>query len=300
MSMLRRFFEIFRGNNGEAPKTNPEPKPRPAGATPKAPKVDFSNPSTSTKPKPTYSLDDVGSPTAKSPSATAHPTTPEPTPTIMQETPPPPPQPSAASGAGEFEKAMALAGQRMDKLLAETGKLTLQLREAEKGRQDDHKRLSEANAELIEQQTKKDELIKSLYASLEQKAGQASVRALVEVRKLCQDLLNTPAEKQLPHDELVQWIAGDIDQKLQNLEVFWEEFPAGTPLAKIPGDQLESSPRQETTEDPAKANTVAQTLRPCYYLKTDSKRIIIAKASVVLYRFSPPTPATPTSSNPTA
>jgi hypothetical protein len=188
----------------------------------------------------------------------------------------------------------------MDRLLADTERLTKQLREAEAGREADHKRLADANTELIEQQRKKDEQIASLNALLEQKAGQASVKSLVEVRKSCQDLLGTPKDKQLGHDELVHWIAADIDQKLANLDVLTEEFPVGTPLAKILGDQLESSPRYEPTEDAAKANTVARSLRPCYYFKTDSKIVIIAKASVVLYRFTPTTPATPPSPHPAA
>jgi len=301
MSIIKDLWSIFKGQDATPKKPEPKPRPTPGPTAGKPPKVDFSSPSPTPKAKPGLTLDDVGDgatppppPTISQPTATEH------TPSTMHDTPPPPPQPASPAVAGDFEKSLALAGQKMDRLVADTERLTKQLREAEAGRAADHKRLADANTELIEQQRKKDEQIASLNALLEQKAGQASVKSLVEVRKSCQDLLGTPKDKQLGHDELVNWIATDIDQKLANLDVLTEEFPVGTHLAKIPGDQLESSPRSEPTEDAAKANTVARSLRPCYYLKTDSKRIIIAKASVVLYRLTTPTPAAQPSPNPTA
>lgn len=288
-----------KGNRPEKPTPKPRPSLGPADGKP--PKVDFSSPSPPPKIKSGLTLDDVGDGAIPPPPPTiSQPNSTENTQSTMPETPPPPPQPTSPAIAGDFEKSLALAGQKMDSLIADTVRLTKQLREAEAGRAADHKRLADANAELIEQQRKKDELIASLTALLEQKAGQASVKSLVEVRKICQDLLGTPKDKQLGHDELVNWIAADIDQKLVNLDVLTEEFPVGTSLAKIPGDQLESSPRYEPTEEAAKANTVARSLRPCYYFKSDSKRIIIAKASVVLYRLTPPTPAAQPSPNPTA
>lgn len=301
MSFIKDFWSILKGPDATPEKPEPKPKPTPGPTAGKPPKVDFSSPSPSPKAKPSLTLDDVGDgATPPPPPMTAQPNSTEHSPSTMPETPPQPPQPASPAIAGDFEKSLALAGQKMDRLIADTERLTKQLREAEAGRAADHKRLSDANAELIEQQRKKDEQIASLNALLEQKAGQASVKSLVEVRKSCQDLLGTPKDKQLGHDELVHWIAADIDQKLANLDVLTEEFPVGTHLSKIPGDQLESSPRYEPTEEAAKANTVARSLRPCYYFKTDSKRIIIAKASVVLYRLTPPTPATPPSSHPTA
>jgi hypothetical protein len=282
-----------KGNQPEKPDAKPRPTPGPSADKP--PEVKFP------PPKAKHHIMDVSKVAIPTPpTAIPQPNSTENTQSTMPETPPPPPQPAASAIAGDFEKSLALAGQKMDRLIADTDRLTKQLREAESGRAADHKRLAEANAELIEQQRKKDEQIASLTALLEQKAGQASVKSLVEVRKICQDLLGTPKDKQLGHDELVNWIAADIDQKLANLDVLTEEFPVGTPLAKIPGDQLESSPRYEPTEDAAKANTVARSIRPCYYFKTDSRRIIIAKASVVLYRLTQPTPATPTSSTPPA
>ena len=286
---------LRKGNHAEKPEPKPRPTPGPSAG--KAPDVKFPT----SKDKQVLRLEDLRKGTTPTPPPTiAQPNSNDNTQSTMPETPPPPPQPATPAIAGDFEKFLALAGQKMDRLIADTDRLTKQLREAEAGRAADHKRLADTNAELIEQQRKKDEQIASLTALLEQRSGQASVKSLVEVRKICQDLLGTPKDKQLGHDELVHWIAADIDQKLANLDVLTEEFPVGTPLAKIPGDQLESSPRHEPTEDAAKANTVARSLRPCYYFKSDSKRIIIAKASVVLYRLTAPTPAAQPSPNPNA
>ena len=126
-----------------------------------------------------------------------------------------------------------------------------------------------------------------------------SLRALIEVRKLCQDMLST--QKPMEHDALVNFITGKIDDKLFELDIKTEEFTPGTPLEKIPGERVEFSPKHEITDELSKVNHVAKLLRPCYYFERDSKRIIIAKAIIILYQLSEPKPssAIPLDNNPT-
>jgi hypothetical protein len=146
--------------------------------------------------------------------------------------------------------------------------------------------LNKAVSELKSQITIKDEQISKLESLLERKSTYPSLRALIEVKKLCLDMVGT--QKPLAHDELITFVAGAVDSQLDKLDVQFFEFTEGTPLDRIPGEQVELAPRHESTEDQTKHNQVARLLRPCYYLERDSKRIVIAKALVVLYRFTPP------------
>ena len=286
-------FKYFRSTPSKAPGEAPAPTKRPTPENGEAPVVNFTE-NTSAKPKAGLTLDSLNNtPTKVSASSTQSPTAP------MPDSPPPPPTPSSTPtvsvGPGDFEKALAHAGQRMDAMLAQTTELTRQLKLSEKAKTEATIALSQATESLDKQLEHKDAELVKLSALLDQKSSYPSLRALIEVKKLCQDMLET--QKPLSHDELIKFIADDIDNKLSGLDVQSIEFAPGTPLEKIPGEQVENSPRSEPTQDTTQVNQVARLLRPCYYIERDSKRIIIAKASVVLYRLTPVTP-TPTSSTP--
>ena len=226
---------------------------------------------------------------------------------VQQPAPPPPTPPTAVTyqpttpviessqpsptpaAPGDFEKALAQAGQRMDSLLTQTQELTRLLKLAEKAKTDLQVELNKATGELSRQLGQKDEQITKLDAQLDRRSTFPSLRALIDVKKLCLDMLNT--QKEVPREEMVNFITAEIDSQLANLEVQVSEFAVGTPLEKIPGDQVETDRRHEPTEDLAKNNQVYRLLRPCYYLERDSKRIIVAKALVILYRYQPSSPA---------
>jgi hypothetical protein len=262
-----------------------------------APKVILSDETTQPKPRThTLNLDSVSGPIAKPVAQTPNAPSPPPPASTMPE-----PQPAASSsvGPGDFEKSLAQAGQRMDTLLAQTIELTRQLKLSEKAKTEATVDLGKAISELKAQISTKDEQISKLENTLDRKSTYPSLRALLEVKKLCLDMIGT--QKPLPHDELIAFVTGAIDGQLEKLDIQSVEFPVGTPLEKIPGDQVESVARHESTDDPAKHNQVARLLQPCYFFERDSKRIIIAKALVVLYRLNPPvknpetTPQTPNS-----
>ena len=292
---LAAYFLIkyFRSSTAKAPGKAPMPTKRPTPENGEAPVVSFTE-NTSAKPKAGLTLDSLNNtPTKVSASSTPSPTAP------MPDSPPPPPTPSSTPtvsvGPGDFEKALAHAGQRMDAMLVQSTELTRQLKLSEKAKTEATIALNQATESLTKQLEYKDAELSKLSALVEQKSSYPSLRALIEVKKLCQDMLGT--QKPLSHDDLIKFIADDIDNKLSGLDVQSVEFAPGTPLEKIPGEQVENSPRSEPTQDPTQVNQVARLLRPCYYIERDSKRIIIAKASVVLYRLTPVTP-TPTSSTP--
>jgi hypothetical protein len=287
--------DAFAGEDAhEQPTVGEEPR---SSTQPHAVSGEIIEPAGSKKPKPgSLTLDDVSTPpprqnseTKNTPSPAPAPS-PPPKPTMNEPTPPP----VNNANPGDFEKALAQAGQRMDNLLAQTVELTRLLKLAEKGKTDAQVELNKANSELTRQLSIKDEQISKLDSQLDRKASFPSLRALIDVKKLCLDMLNT--QKEVPREEMIKFITAEIDSQLANLEVQLVEFPVGTPLEKIPGEQVEVDRRHEPTEDPSKANQVARLTRPCYYLERDSKRIIIAKAVVVLHRYiqpSPPPEATP-------
>lgn len=252
-------------------------------------------PAGSKKPKTnSLRLDDVSTPPPRQNSETKNPPAPAPSPTPKPTMNEPTPTPVNTPSPGDFEKALAQAGQRMDNLLTQTVELTRLLKLAEKGKTDAQVELNKATTELTRQLSIKDEQISKLDAQLDRKASFPSLRALIDVKKLCLDMLNT--QKEVPREEMIKFVTAEIDSQLANLEVQLVEFPVGTPLEKIPGEQVEVDRRHEPTDDPSKANQVARLTRPCYYLERDSKRIIIAKAVVVLHRYiqpSPPPEATP-------
>ena len=264
-------------------------------ATPsKNPRISFSDSSPPVKPRSGLTLGDVDDPPARTipapkPAASAHSsaptTTPQTKPTVIESH-----QPNSNSHApGDFEKALAQAGQRMDALLKQTEELNRSVKLAEKAKMDAQVELNKATTELTRQLSLKDEQIAKMDAQLDRKSTFPSLRALIEVKKLCLDMLNT--QKEVSREELVNFVTAEIDSQLANLEVQVAEFAVGTPLEKIPGDQVETDRRHEPTDDPAKNNHVARLLRPCYFLERDSKRIIVAKALVLLYRYNAAAPA---------
>lgn len=253
------------------------------------------------KPRPGLTLGDVDDPPVRAASApkpalvVVSPATspaPQTKPTVNEPTQPTP----ALSGPGDFEKALAQAGQRMDALLKQTEELNRAVKLSEKAKMEAQNELSKATTELKSQLGLKDEQIAKLDALLDRKSTFPSLRALIDVKKLCFDMLNT--QKEVSREELVSFMTAEIDSQLANLEVQVIEFPAGTPLEKIPGEQVETDRRQELCDDPAKNNLVARMLRPCYYLERDSKRIVVAKALVVLYRYQAPSPTPEAPSTP--
>jgi hypothetical protein len=247
-------------------------------------------------PKPrgnTLSLDSVSAPVAKPINQTPSSNNPAPAPATPSPTPTMPESQASSPvsvGPGDFEKSLAQAGQRMDTLLAQTIELTRQLKLSEKAKTDAGVDLGKAVSELKAQIATKDDQIAKLENTLDRKSTYPSLRALLELKKLCLDMIGT--QKPLPHDELIAFVTGAIDSQLEKLDIQYAEFPTGTPLDKIPGEQVEVAPRYESTDDPAKHNQVAKLLQPCYFFERDSKRIIIAKALVVLYRLNPPSATT--------
>lgn len=268
-------------------------KPEPAGSTTN-PRVSFTENQPPAKPRGGLTLGDVDDPppraaSAPKPAAAATPpppnSTPQAKPTVNDS---PLPSPTTAP-QGDFEKALAQAGQRMDALLKQTEELNRTVKLAEKAKMDSQVELNKATTELTRQLGLKDDQIAKLDAQLDRKSTFPSLRALIDVKKLCLDMLNT--QKEVPREQLVSFVTAEIDSQLANLEVQVVEFPVGTPLEKIPGDQVETDRRQEPTDDPTKNNQVARLLRPCYFLERDTKRIVVAKALVILYRYNPPSPA---------
>ncbi len=204
--------------------------------------------------------------------------------------------PPQSVGPGDFEKALAHAGQKMDTLLTQTTDLTRLLKLAEKEKTDAILSLNNATKELNEQLGIKDSEISRLTGILNQKSNQTVLRALINIKKICGQMLKS--EKIPTPDELVNFITGEIDDKLNDLDIQSIEFKAGTKLLDIPGDQVDVSLQQAVpTDEISKDNTVSHSILPCYYIESDSKKIIINKAIVALYRFSQPTNTSITSNS---
>jgi hypothetical protein len=196
-------------------------------------------------------------------------------------------QPEAgADDMGELEKMFAQFGQRLDALIAQNNEYLRQVKLAEKEKNDSTIENRKAVEVLEEQLAACNRQISGTEALLDRKSMFPCLRALIDVRKLCLDMIGT--KKPLPHDELIRFVTDEIDSQLQNLDISTASFPEGTPLDKIPGDQVEVSQRYEPTDDPGKNNQVFRMTRPCYYLERDSKRNIVAKAVITLYRYTPP------------
>jgi hypothetical protein len=197
------------------------------------------------------------------------------------------PQPSASPNlAGELEKTFAQFGQRIDTLIAQNADYLRQVKLAEKEKSDTIINSQKAVHVLEDQLNARNKQIAEIEALLDRKSMFPSLRALIDVRKLCLDMIGT--QKPLAHDDLIKFVTDEIDNQLLNLDIQTVSFPEGTPLEKIPGELVEVSQRHELTEDPSRNNQVFKMTRPCYYFERDSKRNIVAKASVTLYRYTPP------------
>ncbi len=254
------------------PSANESARPKDARRGPNAPRNDYTLDSV----RPTDQ--DAGRQAAPQP---VRPTPPQP----MKD-----PQPSASSNpAGELEKTFAQFGQRMDAMIAQNNEYLRQVKLAEKEKNDATIESRKAVQALEEQLRARNAQIAELDALLDRKSMIPGLKALIEVRKLCIDMLGT--QKPLAHDDLIRFVTDDIDSKLQDLDIRTIEYPEGTPLEKIPGEQIEVAQRHEPTEDPARHNQVFKMTRPCYYFERDSKRNIVAKASITLYRYVPSRPA---------
>jgi hypothetical protein len=299
--LLKKFWPALKHALSDAKAGHDEGPMEPPVAPPRDPKVTATDASRPSKPSGKITLSDVDDPrpprsSAPKPSTLASPPPPnstiQPSP-IVTDSPLPPPTPAPQ---GDFEKALAQAGQRMDALLKQTEELNRTVKLAEKAKTDAQVELNRATGELTRQLGLKDDQINKLEAMLDRKSTFPSLRALIDVKKLCLDMLNT--QKEVSRDEMVSFMTAEIDSQLANLEVQVVDFPAGTPLEKIPGEQVETDRRHELCDDPSKNNQVARMLRPCYYLERDSKRIVVAKALVILYRYNAPSPASEAPSTP--
>jgi hypothetical protein len=270
-SVLRRFFKaLVMDDHDEETERRPV---APSGTRVSTPEK--INPS---KPKsPGLSLGDLNPGHTPPPGETPANTLPGSTTKVNQGSATPSPA-TATPTPADFEKSIE---QSMQGLINQAKELTRQFKLAEKATTDLKTSYNASTNTLNAEIERKNEQIGRLESLLT-----PSLRAMIEVRKLCEEMLST--QKPMEHDALVNFITGKIDDKLFELDIKTEEFIPGTPLEKIPGDRVENSPHHELTEETTKVNQVAKSIRPCYYLERDSKRIIIAKAVVVLYQLKPP------------
>ena len=215
------------------------------------------------------------------------------------QTPPPPPQPSGSTpttgtqptpAPGEYELGLGALGKRLDKLSEDSRGLVEQLKKANKEREDSLRGLTEAVKELQGQINKKDKHIDELGSQLEMRSSFPALKALAKIRKTVSELKVNPGV--MTKEELLDWTMDSIDEAMAGLGVEMIEHSEGKHLDEIPGDQMEALRFEETT-DPAKARTVAKSLTPCYFLKNDSKIIVIAKAQLVIFKSHTPTSNTP-------
>lgn len=174
--------------------------------------------------------------------------------------------------------------------------LTRQIKLAEKNKTDAVTLLKQKNDTLEEANKSHENELQNLRKKLQ---IQSSSRALITVKKFCEDLSRT--QKIPPSEETLNLVIDSINEKLSELDIHTIEFPTGRTLASIPGEQVDVSAPFVPTEDSAKNNTVARTITPCYYTLNDSNKIIICKAVVSLFRFTQPiTETTTLTNNPTS
>ena len=88
-------------------------------------------------------------------------------------------------------------------------------------------------------------------------------------------------------EETLKFITETVDHRLTELDVQSVVFPVGTSLANIPVEQLETT-EPVHTDIVTMHNTVARSISPCYYIIADSKKVIVNKALVSLFQFTPP------------
>lgn len=179
----------------------------------------------------------------------------------------------------DIEKEMAF----LQKITDQIAELTRQIKITENNKTDVITLLKDKNATLVSDNKLQEKELLSLRDKLH---TYSSLRALISIKKTCDDLSRT--EKILSIHETLKFITDSIDEKLSELDIHTIEFPIGTSLSAIPSEQVDTSSQVVPTQDEAQNNTIARSISPCYYLVNDSKKVVVTKSIVSLYRFTPP------------
>jgi hypothetical protein len=131
--------------------------------------------------------------------------------------------------------------------------------------------------------------IKSKLVDLNRKLDQQPVLlSLIHIKQICENLKQT--SKPLSNKEIIDFILGTINEKLKVHDIHLAEFKVGTRLADLPGEQIDVSSQTVSTENESENNTVAKLISPCYSILVDSKKIILCKAVVSIFKYNPTTP----------
>lgn len=196
-----------------------------------------------------------------------------------------PPKPALPPAPGEYELGLGALGKKIDSLTAESRNLIEGLKSANKSREDAHELLKKTVKDLQGQNDAKDDIIKRMQRQSEMREAFPALKAMAKLRKTVAELHATSVKQS--KEEILQWIVDSIDGSFADLDVSMIEHGEGKRIDAIPGDQMETL-RFEETGDASKANTVAKALTPCYLLKNDSKIIVIAKAQLIVFKFTNP------------
>lgn len=171
----------------------------------------------------------------------------------------------------------------VQKISDQIAELTRQIKITEKNKTDAVTLIKEKNATLEAENKLQEKELQSLRDKLH---VHSSLRALISIKKTCDDLSRT--EKLPSSDETLEFIIDSINDRLSELDIHTIEFPIGTSLSAIPSEQIDTSSQVVPTQDEAQNNTIARSISPCYYLINDTKKIVVTKSVVSLYRFTPP------------
>lgn len=206
--------------------------------------------------------------------------------------PPPPPRPeedpqkpAQPPPPGEYELGLGALGKKIDSLTNESRTLIEGLKGTNKSREDAIEQLKKALKDLQEQVSIKDGTIAALQRQADMRNAFPALKAMAKLRKTVSELRVN--ENKQSKEDLLQWVTDSIDGAFNDLDVSMVEHAEGKKIDDIPGDQMETL-RFEETRDASKANTVAKALTPCYLLKNDSKIIVIAKAQLIIFRYTTP------------
>jgi len=163
--------------------------------------------------------------------------------------------------------------------------LTIQIKRTEKNKTDSITKLKQSEEGLKTELKSKEIQLEELSEKLH---SQPALRALINIKKTFSDIPRT--KKTLTTEEVIKFVVDTVDSKLIDLDIQKIEFPEGTKLSDIPFDQIDTSGQSIAAENESQNNTVAHLIAPCYYVISNSKKVIIQKAIVSLYRFTPPSP----------
>jgi hypothetical protein len=163
--------------------------------------------------------------------------------------------------------------------------LTIQVKRTEKNKTDSITKLKQSEEGLKTELKSKEGQLEELSEKLH---SQPALRALINIKKTFSDIPRT--KKTLTTEEVIKFVVDTVDSKLIDLDIQKIEFPEGTKLSDIPFDQIDTSGQTIAAENESQNNTVAHLIAPCYYVISNSKKVIIQKAIVSLYRFTPPSP----------